>query len=191
MGGVVPAEEVNARKRARRAIGTEELSAHTVESYLTLQRDKLVQEMDALTGALVQELHEACTKAKASLRAEFGPEAQVESPETYTLTMTTTAGPHVGAKFTLSVGPESCFIGRSSGKKFRLKGVSLPKDNEVSTTHAKIELQRGQLVIVDVGSTNGTILDGVELDEAKPYPLEKGTTIHIGSSKFHVDDIKK
>jgi len=82
--------------------------------------------------------------------------------------MEATSGPHSGITYTLTVGSTACFVGRSSGKKFREKGISLPKDNEVSTTHAKIELQRDAVVLVDVGSTNGTTLDGEAVEEAKP-----------------------
>ena len=103
--------------------------------------------------------------------------------------MEATSGPHAGITFTLTVGTAACFIGRSSGKKFREKGISLPKDNEVSTTHAKIELQRDELVLVDVGSTNGTTLDGEAIEEATPYPLKVGSKIIFGGSAFAVHSI--
>lgn len=35
----------------------------------------------------------------------------------------------------------SCLIGRSTGRKFRCpQGLSLPKDPEISTTHAEVRL---------------------------------------------------
>ena len=78
----------------------------------------------------------------------------------------------------------------SGGKKFREKGISLPKDNEVSTTHAKIELKNDQIVLVDVGSTNGTSVDGEPIEEGKPHPLAAGNTVVFGASTFTVSEIK-
>eukprot|EP00629_Pelagomonadales_sp_RCC1024_P013233 CAMPEP_0119269542 /NCGR_PEP_ID=MMETSP1329-20130426/6913_1 /TAXON_ID=114041 /ORGANISM="Genus nov. species nov., Strain RCC1024" /LENGTH=194 /DNA_ID=CAMNT_0007269541 /DNA_START=261 /DNA_END=842 /DNA_ORIENTATION=+ len=176
------------RRRQERKEKKEDLEAHTVESYLTMKRDEIVAEIDSLTGKLVEESHDACAKAKASLRAEFSKDAAAAGPRKVVLEAT--SGPHEGMVFRLVVGATACFVGRSSGKKFREKGVSLFKDNEVSTTHAKIELERGQVVIVDVGSTNGTTVDGVAIEEAKPYPLRAGGTVHFGASSFDVKSIE-
>ena len=181
-------EDPEARKRRRREkLGGVDLSNYTVEGFLTLSRDNLVAELDTLTGKLVQDLHEECAKAKESLRAEFAPGAAKTGPRK--VVMEATSGPHAGITYTLTVGTGACFVGRSSGKKFREKGISLSKDNEVSTTHAKIELQRDEVVLVDVGSTNGTTLDGESIEEAKPYPLKAGSNVIFGGSAFTVHSI--
>ena len=52
-------------------------------------------------------------------------------------------------------------IGRSTGRLFKEKGVSLYKDKEISTTHAKVEIRNGQVFLMDVRSTNGTQLNGL------------------------------
>ena len=66
--------------------------------------------------------------------------------------MVATTGPHKGIAFKMTVGAAACFVGRLvdlCGKKFRdATGISLPKDNEVSTTHAKIELKDDEIVLM-------------------------------------------
>lgn len=64
------------------------------------------------------------------------------------------------AKGCTQSGEDIFRMGRSTGKAFKEKGVSLYKDKEISTTHAKIELRNGQAFLIDADSTNGTLLNG-------------------------------
>lgn len=70
------------------------------------------------------------------------------------------AGAHIGQRFRLeaqSATSEDIFkVGRASGKAIKERGVSLYKDKEISTSHAKIEILRGLPFLVDTRSTNGT-----------------------------------
>jgi hypothetical protein len=88
-----------------------------------------------------------------------------------TLQITITSGPHTHQTYHLIPKPsQPCLIGRSKGKKFIKNGVSLNKDQEVSTTHGKISVEHVYLdgsgnggmqtkfYYTDVGSTNGTTL---------------------------------
>ena len=51
-------------------------------------------------------------------------------------------------------------------------------DPSVSASHAKIQLREGVWTLIDLGSTNGTLVDGVTVtDEA---PLSPGTVITLG-----------
>ena len=61
---------------------------------------------------------------------------------------------------------------------------------QVSTTHAKIELKNDQIVLVDVGSTNGTSVDGEPIEEGKPHPLRPATRSSSVASTFTVSEIK-
>ena len=82
-------------------------------------------------------------------------------------------------------------IGRSKAAKYVKSGISLSRDDEVSTTHAEIRLVRGKgLFIEDRASTNGTTVDGEELPELEPVPLVDGQTIVFGSSTKVVVDIR-
>ena len=149
-----PLREIKRQRRERLAKPDENLANDTVESYLVKQRDLILAEMDGLTGRLVADHHDAVSRAKEALRQECPAAKPIAGPRA--VTMVATTGPHKGIAFKMTVGAAACFVGRSGGKKFREKGISLPKDNEVSTTHAKIELKNDEIVLVDVGSTNGS-----------------------------------
>lgn len=106
-----------------------------------------------------------------------------------------TTGPHSESKAHLRPKPNKpCFIGRSKGKKFIMNGISLSKDQEVSTTHAKILVEGLGLTdgngsakdvkfyFMDVGSTNGSSLDGSMLEPEVKVLIKEGMEIKVGMS---------
>ena len=98
-----------------------------------------------------------------------------------------TTGPHAG--MTTRVQPKSntaCFVGRSAGKKFREKGVSLAKDSEVSTTHGKFEIISGKAYFTDVGSTNGTTCRNQALATNEALLLEEPVELILGGSTLRI-----
>lgn len=78
------------------------------------------------------------------------------------------------------------WVGRSQGKKFREKGISLPKDLEVSTTHGKFEYRRGKFVYLDDGSTNGSLVNGERLEPKVAVPLSTGMEILVGQTLMKI-----
>lgn len=75
-------------------------------------------------------------------------------------------GPYADIQFHLlqTKTRKEFIIGRSTGKKVKDHGVSLPQDPEVSTVHGKIECKgKGKVVFEDLGSTNGSFLNGCVL----------------------------
>jgi len=55
-------------------------------------------------------------------------------------------------------------------------------DTNVSRHHARLDLVDGRYVLSDVGSTNGTCLNGVEIDV--PRPLRSGDVIAMGLQRL-------
>eukprot|EP00804_Cyclotella_cryptica_P019251 CCRYP_006141-RA/>CCRYP_006141-RA protein AED:0.05 eAED:0.05 QI:212/1/1/1/1/1/2/122/231 len=120
-----------------------------------------------------------------------------------------TSGPHSGSKIHLRPKPGApCFIGRSKGKKFIKNGISLHKDQEVSTTHGKILVEgwtmgladgsnaankmghAPKFYFVDVGSTNGTTMNGDLVEPESKVLLMEGLELKVGGSmlKFILND---
>ena len=72
------------------------------------------------------------------------------------------------------------------GKAIKEKGVSLYKDKEISTSHAKIEIRNGLPFLVDTRSTNGTQLNNEDVEVLVPYRLQSGDVISMGSTELRV-----
>jgi hypothetical protein len=70
-------------------------------------------------------------------------------------------------------------IGRAGGC-----GIPLPGDTFVSQVHARVFDRDGNLYIEDLGSTNGTFLNGEQVHE--PARLKRGDRLHIGQTELEV-----
>lgn len=58
-------------------------------------------------------------------------------------------------------------------------------DDSVSTSHASLEYERGSWRITDLGSANGTFVEGVRLASEVPTPLAYGSTVRFGAVQTH------
>lgn len=67
--------------------------------------------------------------------------------------------------------------------------VSLPKDDSASMEHAKLELLNGQVVLTDLGSSNGTWVNGVRI--TTPVYLTHGDKFRIGDTMFRLKEGEK
>jgi pSer/pThr/pTyr-binding forkhead associated (FHA) protein len=70
-------------------------------------------------------------------------------------------------------------IGRSPGC-----GVSLPSDGFVSQVHARLFRRGGEYWVEDLGSTNGTLMNGRKL--AGAAPLRKGDRVQVGRTALEL-----
>ena len=63
--------------------------------------------------------------------------------------------------------------------------VDLPlNDNSVSRIHARILMQNGRAYLQDCHSTNGTFINGIQLEAEEQVLLEKEDEIRIGRVRF-------
>ncbi len=51
------------------------------------------------------------------------------------------------------------------------EGAALPTDRAASRCHARISIEDGNLVLADLGSSNGTIVNGVAIESATRVAL--------------------
>jgi len=76
----------------------------------------------------------------------------------------------------MQIPPNGILIGRSPACNIRLT------DEFASAKHCKIFYKNETLIIEDLGSTNGTTLDGTEIGISNPTPINPGQNIQIGIS---------
>lgn len=92
--------------------------------------------------------------------------------------ITVVEGPDAGLVTSLdATGPTRALLGQSPVCTIRLT------DREVSRRHAALTVTDTKLVVLDLGSTNGTTVNGVLVKEAS---LQGGEAIRIGSSVLSV-----
>lgn len=176
----------------------------TVEEHLQQEYDEIENKVRANTNEKVQMLLSEYATLKAALLAAAG--IGLKEPS-YEVTIESLSGPHAGEKWVNVISlceqskkrgkkkakktKKSIPIGRSRHTKYTKGGVSLSKDDEVSTAHAEIILKSGQgLFLEDRGSTNGTRLDGTDIEAMTPVPIMDGQKIFFGGSTEVVVQIR-
>ena len=80
----------------------------------------------------------------------------------------------------LEVGPVPITLGRSDDNS-----SPLPKDDYASGHHARIESQRDGVWILDLGSTNGTFVNGERVDGRRQ--LHRGDLVQIGDTELRFE----
>jgi ABC transport system ATP-binding/permease protein len=85
------------------------------------------------------------------------------------------SGPDTGAKFALETSP--LYVGRAPDN-----GIVV-NDPATSRRHARFEVRAQDFLVVDLGSANGTLVDGVRVVE---QVLANGTVVTMGQNEFVV-----
>ncbi|MFN3652680.1 MAG: FHA domain-containing protein [Armatimonadota bacterium] len=86
------------------------------------------------------------------------------------------AGPYAGQQFVL---PAEMGIGRDPSQD-----LPLPQDRTASRRHARIHYTNGSWFVRDEGSSNGTYVNGVRIQEQPIFP---GDLIRVGQTEFRFE----
>ncbi len=89
--------------------------------------------------------------------------------------VTVRSGPDTGRRFALDTSP--LYVGRSSDN-----GVVV-SDPTTSRRHARFEKREGEFLVVDLGGSNGTLVDGARVVEKV---LVTGSVVTMGQNEFEV-----
>lgn len=160
----------------------------TIESNDENKNDNAIIERDSKIIAKATRPGDVASTAVAAPSYGAAPAAK-SSPS---LRVEITGGQYyVGHVFHLRPTPVNpCLIGRSKGAKFTKRGISLPKDLEVSTSHGKFQVDAdGKYYYVDTGSTNGSFVGGdqtTELEPDVPYLITDGLQLKCGGTLMKI-----
>lgn len=88
-------------------------------------------------------------------------------------------GPHHGETFSVSCA--KTIVGR-----LEESDLTLNRDQTVSRRHCEINLVNQRLMLQDLGSTSGTIVNGTRVHVGVSVPVEVGDSIFIGQSLLRV-----
>jgi len=86
------------------------------------------------------------------------------------------SGPDAGVKFML--GSEIAYLGRAKDNQL------VVSDPATSRRHARFEMRDHKFILVDLGSANGTAIDGARV--VLEQPLTNGCSIAIGQNVLEV-----
>ena len=103
-------------------------------------------------------------------------EAEATSAEANVILIAHPDGRHLGTRYRVGSG-ESVEIGRSPGAT-----VSLPDVPSVSRLHARLSYGDGGVTLEDLGSTNGTYVNGRQV--LGPERLKSGDRFQVGAAHF-------
>lgn len=81
------------------------------------------------------------------------------------------------------ISEQEVVIGRSSGD------LLFPEDTKLSTQHCRIAMTPSGLGVHDLGSANGTRLEGKKLDADKIYAFKIGNILSVGQQQFKLQEV--
>lgn len=77
--------------------------------------------------------------------------------------------------------PLPILVGRGNEAKFRIQ------QDRISRKHCEVIDRDGDVYVRDLGSTNGTFLDGEQIEVGKDMPVPPGSVLKIGTIEIRID----
>lgn len=111
----------------------------------------------------------------------LAPTRRQEVPTGPTLNLAFMNGPRRGQMARVTLAPDA-ILGRHPASSLALLG-----DDEVSGRHARLFIQERRLLVEDLGSTNGTWLNGIRL--RAPTPVGEGDVVRCGQTELRLGAI--
>jgi hypothetical protein len=105
----------------------------------------------------------------------LGEQAQIQSGRLVVI-----KSPALEEDYELLLDSAALLVGRGSGND-----VNLARDEYASSNHARVEPRRDGVWVEDVGSTNGTYLNGIRLTHAKR--LTSGDILRVGETELRYE----
>ena len=117
------------------------------------------------------------SEALADAKAEPEAETEAEAEDTFNMALTDVSNPE--RRF-VAEGKKEYLVGRKPQMD-----LCIPDDGYVSGTHCKFEMKETVLYITDMGSSNGTKVNGTKIEA--PTPLADNDTVRIGKVEYRVN----
>ena len=132
-----------------------------------------------------EDVAEESTEFKAAPEPVEGVEEAAPEEEEVTEEAPAAIAQLIGDGIEFAVMPGANTIGRRGDNNIVLSG-----DPYVSGSHAQIAAEDGTFILTDVGSTNGTMLNGTKVEPDQPVVLSAGDEIVFGKTamKFQPSD---
>jgi hypothetical protein len=109
-----------------------------------------------------------------------GPPARDEPPHTDAGRLVTVKSPTLPRDFERTLDSAPVTVGRGAQNDIALDG-----DDYASARHARIEPRRDGVWVEDIGSTNGTYLNGIKLTRARK--LTPGDVVRVGETELRYE----
>lgn len=154
---------------------------------------KLIQNLQSISSPKTMQLAMDLANGKLSLEDIYSRNKSLAVPETREhyqgVPVTTQRNKRVKLIATNASMPFEIVVTKDEftiGKKQELVDGAITFNKMISRSHCKIARQGEQLVIIDLGSANGTYVNGPRIQAGQPYPIKNGDLIRLANSEFQV-----
>uniref|UniRef100_K3X911 FHA domain-containing protein n=1 Tax=Globisporangium ultimum (strain ATCC 200006 / CBS 805.95 / DAOM BR144) TaxID=431595 RepID=K3X911_GLOUD len=167
-----------------------------VEGFFERECEMEAQKLREHAKARCADLRRELAKSRQAIADSFVTEkeawlSQQDASDGYDVRIKCVSGPYEGSTYVLKLDSKkhrTCLIGRSTGRKFRApNGLSMPKDPELSTTHAQLRLEAdGRVFFTDLDSTNGSYINDESVEPHEPQALSttEPNKVSVGGSEL-------